>query len=503
MKNYISEELPARAHPQANLSTPNKKLDNPKNKNRKNKNRSAGEDKSPEERISQAASDIRYRSRREKLPLNQAYSQYMQNSNMSEDEKRSVKEKIFGRELAPRNDKMKAENFDFSVDTLVETSVIKALFKVFVEENNQDYSQEYIEELKKDLTSSEYRKYKVRVTDKNGVSYVRYADRSKISSLRLNPNIESVEMTEYGTPYEGERSKGEKTSAALGGCKNNDKKAKKDRDGDGKVESSSKEHAGVVHNAIQRATGGVPDGKDTRKEEYLADGITSTNDKKKNMTPMPKGAKNLVTINPKLGGSNGIPENNYSKFLGKVKDLNEKSHCDSPEQERDTRGDYAKVSMIKNKLRAMGMKNPVIMVSSEKKVQEGMGLSVGISKAVGAIGANPRTSAEQGAKNFQKNIADPIGKAIKGAVKTVLQPADNSPKAQQDRISKRRPKSEEVELEGDVLEKYVLQTKTDRKIMPGDPPAASPAATVKPIGTTTPVKRQYENPYRARPGESD
>lgn len=48
MKNYISEELPARAHPQANLSTPNKKLDNPKNKNRKNKNRSAGEDKSPE-----------------------------------------------------------------------------------------------------------------------------------------------------------------------------------------------------------------------------------------------------------------------------------------------------------------------------------------------------------------------------------------------------------------------------------------------------------------------
>ena len=138
MKNYISEELPARAHPQANLSTPNKKLDNPKNKNRKNKNRSAGEDKSPEERISQAASDIRYRSRREKLPLNQAYSQYMQNSRMSEDEKRSVKEKIFGRELAPRNDKMKAENFDFSVDTLVETSVIKALFKVFVEENNQD-----------------------------------------------------------------------------------------------------------------------------------------------------------------------------------------------------------------------------------------------------------------------------------------------------------------------------------------------------------------------------
>lgn len=494
MKNYISEELPARAHPQANLSAPNKKSDNPKDKDR-----SAGRDKSPEKRISQAASDIRYRSRREKIPLNQAYSQYMQNSNMSEDEKREVKEKIFGSGLTPNNNKMKAENFDFNVDTLVETNVINALFKVFVEGNHQDYSQEYIEELKKDLTSSEYRKYKVRVTDKNGVSYVRYADRSKISSLRLNPNIESVEMTEYGIPYEGEKSKGEQTSAALGGGK----KAKKDYDGDGNLESSSKEHAGVVHNAIQKNKGGTPDGKDTRKEEYLADGITLTDNKKKNstITPLPKGTKNLVIVNPKLGG--GVSENNYSKFLGKVKNLNEKSQCNSPEQEKDARGDYAKVSMIKNKLRAMGMKNPVIMVSPEEKVQEGMGLSVGISKAVGALGANPRTSAKEGATNFQKNVTDPIGKAIKGAVKKVLQPADNSPKAQQERISKRRPKAEEVELEGDVLEKYVLQTKTGRKIMPGDPPAASPAALVKPIGTGAKYSYKDENPRRPRAGESD
>ena len=48
-----------------------------------------------------------------------------------------------------------------------------------------------------------------------------------------------------------------------------EKKAKKDYDGDGKVESGSKEHAGVVHNAIQRAKGGKPDGKDTRKEEVV------------------------------------------------------------------------------------------------------------------------------------------------------------------------------------------------------------------------------------------
>ena len=48
-----------------------------------------------------------------------------------------------------------------------------------------------------------------------------------------------------------------------------EKKAKKDYDGDGKIETGSKEHAGVVHNAIQRAKGGKPDGKDTRKEENI------------------------------------------------------------------------------------------------------------------------------------------------------------------------------------------------------------------------------------------
>ena len=50
-----------------------------------------------------------------------------------------------------------------------------------------------------------------------------------------------------------------------------EKKANKDYDGDGKVESGSKEHAGAVHNAIQRKRGLKPDGQDTRKEEVELD----------------------------------------------------------------------------------------------------------------------------------------------------------------------------------------------------------------------------------------
>ena len=42
-----------------------------------------------------------------------------------------------------------------------------------------------------------------------------------------------------------------------------EKKAKKDYDGDGKIESGAKEYRGVVHNKIQKAKGGKADGQDT------------------------------------------------------------------------------------------------------------------------------------------------------------------------------------------------------------------------------------------------
>ena len=64
-----------------------------------------------------------------------------------------------------------------------------------------------------------------------------------------------------------------------------ERKAKKDYDGDGKIESGSKEHAGVVHNAIQKKKGGTPDGKDTRTEGkayglYKGDGKVKIGQKK-------------------------------------------------------------------------------------------------------------------------------------------------------------------------------------------------------------------------------
>ena len=150
-----------------------------------------------------------------------------------------------------------------NLDKVVAQGVASAMYKVFVEHHQKDADGNTIpheEEIQEDKPKE--KTYKVRVTDKEtGNSYVRNATRAKIAELRNNPNISSVEMTEYGEVTRSEKHKGSQTASVKAG-------KGVDYDGDGKKESSSKEHAGVVHNAIQRKKGGTPDGKDTRKEDY-------------------------------------------------------------------------------------------------------------------------------------------------------------------------------------------------------------------------------------------
>jgi len=59
-----------------------------------------------------------------------------------------------------------------------------------------------------------------------------------------------------------------------------------------------------------------------------------------------------------------------------------------------------------------------------------------VSKLAGKLLSNPRTSEEEGARNFQKNLADPVGRAVKGAAKTVLGVGD---KKNKEMMQKRRP----------------------------------------------------------------
>jgi hypothetical protein len=346
-KKHIAEDLPSRPHPQASLSSQSK----PSGGGERDQKRGSEKDgeSTPDKRIRQAVYDIKYRARRENVPLRTAYSQYMQNSSMSEVEKSEVRKRLFGGEGGSGGNAMRAEDFDMEIKDFASHSMMNALYKVFVEKNEKVIDEEYIEELKRGYIKNQIsdverdagkKRYKVRVHDPDsGVTYVRYATREKINELRAKGL--DVEMTEYGTPYEGERKKGEKTSEVLG------KKAKKDYDGDGKVESGAKEHAGAVHNAIQRKKGGVPDGKDTSsvKESYFYEASTLANlpqvDFSEYVNPNANQdqidlttRKNRITVNPPdsrgVNASNKynsalmahhvpdgefISENGYSRFL--------------------------------------------------------------------------------------------------------------------------------------------------------------------------------------------
>ena len=354
-----------------------------------------------EKRIRQAVYDIRYRARREDIDLKAAFAQYMSNSSLSQAERTAVREKLFGKSGGM------SEKYINGADELALDGVASALYKVFVEKKEEDKEIElaYLQQ----LDEQEGKKYKVRVTDKNGRSYVRFADRAKITELRQNPNIESVEMTEYGEPYEGERKKGEKTAKAKGGGLDPVGKEDADVNNDGKVNKTDKylmKRRKAIGNAIR-----------TRAEAYLADGTISTEP--------PAGTKKITGKDPVTGG----PVDNYatgavtvspddgSKPVRKVgvyahlelkggqlseaqkrmiemydekkkkdekkgtevldamtkdsvKDMKKKADGCPPEDEEekpDLRSKYAMINLIKNKLRAAGQRNPMVMMNDPVK----------------------------------------------------------------------------------------------------------------------------------------
>ena len=107
MSNQISEEAPAKekASPAA---------------------AQGGVEENSDKTIRQAVYDIRYRARREELDLRHAFSQYMGSSNLNQQEKTAVQEKLFGKEGGGGAPAEQAESL--AVD-----SIINAMHKVFSE----------------------------------------------------------------------------------------------------------------------------------------------------------------------------------------------------------------------------------------------------------------------------------------------------------------------------------------------------------------------------------
>ena len=340
-----------------------------------------------EKRIRQAVYDIRYRARREDIDLKAAFAQYMSNSSLSQADRTAVREKIFGKAGGV------SEKFVVGADDWASDNVANALYQVFVERDKSDELQlAYLQQLDEDEVSG--KKYKVRVTDKNGRSYVRFADRAKITELRQNPNIESVEMTDHGDAYEGERKKGKLTARAKGGGLDPVGKEDKDIDNDGDHDKTDK-YLLKRRKAIGKAIRKRADKK--IKEAFIADGTIST--EPKNPTKITgKGVDNYasgaIKVNPvdaesdanqrksvyshfELNGDSlsesqkklyemmKMKEKKKEEDKGKLDDMATKDSIkkddEKKEEKPDTRGMYAKIAMIKNKLRSMGQANPMVM----------------------------------------------------------------------------------------------------------------------------------------------
>ena len=389
MTKKIFEELPARKHAPAAAPAAAKGGE---------KGGGTGDVKGEgsEKKIRQAVYDIRYRARREGIDLRAAYSQYMSNSNLTAPEQAAVRAKLFGKDGGGD----KKESYDALMADGATTSVANAMFKVFVEKTVQE------EVIQEDETSE--KKYKVRVTDpKSERTYVRYADREKITALRAKGL--KVEMTEHGDPYEGKK----KEVPNKGGLDKPVAPGKRDGDvnDDGKKDSTDKyiyNRRDAINKAIERKKG--------MKEEFLADATTSTEGQNKGkITGTGVDNSKLIKVNPESEADvhrtnrKGLYahadmeiSSSRTRLLEMIAEKKKADACAhnaegkecgvhgmkacpgsvsegmggdcGPEDKKkeDMRDKRTYRELLKNKLRAMGMKNPMMLDTpdSEEKVMK-------------------------------------------------------------------------------------------------------------------------------------
>ena len=407
MKKHIAEELPVRKHAPA-AAAPAAKKEGGEGGGKK--------EQGSEKKVRQAVYDIRYRARREDIDLKQAFSQYMSNSSLGPQERAMVRAKLFGKEGGAKV----AEQFESTGGDLAVDGVANALFKVFVEGIEQP--EEPIQLVyERQMESKEGTKYHVSVTDpKSGRKYTRFATREKITQLRARGL--KVEMSEHEDTRERAAGADKKKKKGL------DPVAKKPGDRDGDVNNDGKKDKtdGYIYNrrdAINKAIA-------TRKEDYVwteATGTTSVEGQNaKKIDVMKSGEMNAVKVFPDMK-EGFITEKSVSKsqqkFMGMVcavkkgkmsapsaavakaaKEMSEKDACDYAETkhkglpekvaegacsdggkcekcgkdpcECDNREKMAYRNLLKNKIRAMGVRNPMMLdMPDDEKVMKIMSSS--------------------------------------------------------------------------------------------------------------------------------
>ena len=375
MKKHIAEELPATRHTQATQSKPGGD-----NKPQSGGGAAKPEDKSGrtvegdiDKQVRQAIYDIRYRARREGISLEQAYSQYIANSNLSQDAKMRIKEALFpkGGDGGKGEEKEEAKESYTSIGIdLATTALSEALYKVFVEGSEETISEEELEKIYEEKAQpSEGKKYPVRVTDpQSGVTYHRTATRAKINELKAKGL--QVEIDEYGEKsgknYEGEDEKKKdkkEVKEALDPVGEEDA----DVNNDGKVDNTDgylKKRRGAIAKAIEKRRG-----KKKVAEEFIGEVAADQIDPTMPEPPvdvLPVGLRNRVkVVKSNAPARNGMPmfESSMEKFvsMARARLAGKCPKCEKSPCECDTRDRGTEMRLVKNKIRAMGVKNPLVM----------------------------------------------------------------------------------------------------------------------------------------------
>ena len=288
------------------------------------------------------------------------------------------------------------------VNKLIADTTASAMFKVFVEHHKKDADGNVIpHEDEEEITEEESKEktYKVRVTDKGtGNSYVRNATRAKIAELRNNPNISSVEMTEYGEVTKSEKYKGKQTAQAKGGG-GLDPVGKEDGDvnNDGKKDGTDK----YLMNR-RKAIGKAIANKESYSWREAFSGLIEKKEEEDNkITGKGVNNKKLIKV---------FPDEVKEDVATEVKDKNEKdpnSKAKKKEEEEDPRSMPTKVNLMKNKLRAMGVMGGTQMPSMSVGPTSGQKLNMYNEKEVdGGLVDEAMSSYDKARKAAAKRAAD-------------------------------------------------------------------------------------------------
>ena len=130
-----------------------------------------------------------------------------------------------------------------------------------------------------------------------------------------------------------------------------------------------------------------------------------------------------------------MKEKKKEEDKGKLDDMATKDSIkkddEKKEEKPDTRGMYAKIAMVKNKLRSMGQANPMVMaVDACEELKKGMPTDKLFSKTISAtpvVGTKMSDKPNQPGSGAKKKIGTDIGTKVKDTLKKVDQQVKKNP----------------------------------------------------------------------------